>query len=362
MFQNTYQGKRVLVTGHTGFKGSWLTRWLLSLGANVTGLALAPKTNPSLFTLLELDQEIEHHLVDVRDQDALHRIIENTQPEIVFHLAAQALVRSSYLDPKETWDINVGGTVNLLEALRQVGSARVCLVVTSDKCYENKEQVWGYRESDPMGGHDPYSSSKGAVELAVASWRRSFFQDPGGLRLASARAGNVIGGGDWAMDRIVVDFVKSIEAADPLVLRNPGATRPWQHVLEPLSGYLDLGARLHQEDGWKLAQGWNLGPSDESVVDVETLARALVLAWGKGEVQINQDPNQPHEAGLLKLDCSKAKAVFGWHGVWDFQETVRETVEWYRVHHRGADVKQLTRKQIETYATAAIKARLPWAL
>ncbi len=360
MFQNTYQDKRVLVTGHTGFKGSWLTRWLLDLGAHVTGLALAPKTEPNLFTLLELDQEIEHHLVDVRDQGALHRLIESTRPEIVFHLAAQALVRSSYLDPKETWDVNVGGTVNLLEGLRQVGGVRVCLVVTSDKCYENKEQVWGYRESDPMGGHDPYSSSKGAVELAVASWRRSFFMDPDGLRLASARAGNVIGGGDWAMDRIVVDFVKSIEAADPLVLRNPGATRPWQHVLEPLSGYLALGARLYQEDGWKLAQGWNLGPRDESVVDVETLARTLVSAWGKGEVQINQDPNQPHEAGLLKLDCSKAKAILGWHGVWDFQETVRQTVEWYRGHHQGEDVKHLTHKQIETYETAAARARLPW--
>lgn len=360
MFQNTYRGRRVLVTGHTGFKGSWLTRWLLGLGAHVTGLALAPRTTPNLFTLLELDKEIEHHLVDVRDQGALHRVIESTRPELVFHLAAQALVRSSYLDPKETWDVNVGGTVNLLEAIRQVGGVRVCLVVTSDKCYENKEQVWGYRESDPMGGHDPYSSSKGAVELAVASWRRSFFMDPGGLRLASARAGNVIGGGDWAADRIVVDFVKSIEAADPLVLRNPSATRPWQHVLEPLSGYLALGARLYQEDGWELAQGWNLGPRDESVVDVETLARALVSAWGKGAVQINQDPNQPHEAGLLKLDCSKAKAVLGWHGVWDFQETVHRTVEWYRGHHRGEDVKHLTQKQIETYETAAVRAGLPW--
>ncbi|MEI6566737.1 MAG: CDP-glucose 4,6-dehydratase, partial [Verrucomicrobiota bacterium] len=356
MFQNTYQGKRVLVTGHSGFKGSWLTRWLLGLGAHVSGLALAPKTTPNLFTLLELDRGIEHHLVDIRDQGALHRVIETARPEIVFHLAAQALVRSSYLDPKETWDVNVGGTINLLEALRKVGGVRACLVVTSDKCYENKEQVWGYRESDPMGGHDPYSSSKGAVELAVASWRRSYFQDPNGLRLASARAGNVIGGGDWATDRIVVDFVKSIKADEPLVLRNPGSTRPWQHVLEPLSGYLDLGSRLCQESGWRLSQGWNFGPSDESVVDVETLARALVSVWGNGEVRVSQDPNQPHEAGLLKLDCSKASAELGWHGVWNFQETVRQTVEWYRGHHRGEDVKHLTHKQIGAYESAAISA------
>ena len=362
MFQNIFQGKRVLITGHTGFKGAWLTQWLLNLGARVTGLALSPATTPNLFTLLDLDKDIEHHLTDVRDQGALRRVIEGARPEIVFHLAAQALVRASYLDPKETWDINVGGTVNLLEALRQVGGVRVCLVVTSDKCYENKEQVWGYRESDPMGGHDPYSSSKGAVELAVASWRRSFFQNPDGLRLASARAGNVIGGGDWATDRLVVDFVKSIGAEDPLVLRNPGATRPWQHVIEPLSGYLDLGARLFQEDGWKLSQAWNLGPSDESVVDVDTLARALVSEWGMGEVHINQNPNQPHEAGLLKLDCSRARALLGWHGVWGFEETIRQTVEWYRGHHRGDDMKQLTQQQIETYATAAIRARLPWAL
>ncbi len=362
MFKNTYRGKRVLVTGHTGFKGSWLTRWLLNLGAQVTGLALPPATTPSLFTLLQLDKELDHRILDIRDQGGVQDLVEEVKPDIVFHLAAQALVRSSYRDPKETWDVNVGGTINLLEALRKENQSRVCLVVTSDKCYENKEQVWGYRESDPMGGHDPYSSSKGATELAVASWRNSFFQDPDGLRLASARAGNVIGGGDWATDRIVVDFVKSIESAKPLSLRNPSATRPWQHVLEPLSGYLDLGSRLYQPDGWQLAQGWNLGPRDESVVDVETLARTLVSAWGEGEVRVDATPNHPHEAGLLKLDCSKARTVLGWHGVWDFPETVRQTVEWYRGHHLGEDAGRLTQRQIEAYEAAAMDARLPWAL
>jgi len=362
MFQNTYQGKRVLVTGHTGFKGSWLTRWLLDMGAQVTGLALPPDTTPSHFTLLDLEHQIEHRQVDVRDADAVQRLVADARPEIVFHLAAQALVRPSYQDPKGTWDVNVGGTINLLESLRQVGGVRACVVVTSDKCYENREQIWGYRETDRMGGHDPYSSSKGAVELSVASWRRSFFQDREGLRLASARAGNVIGGGDWAPDRIVVDFVKGIAEGRPLVLRNPEATRPWQHVLEPLSGYLDLAARLYQGEGWRLAEGWNFGPNEENVVTVEALARALVSAWGEGEVQINRDPKHPHEAGLLRLDCSKVRKGFGWHGVWDFPETVRQTVQWYRGQHGGEDAKTLTGKQIDAYGAAATHAKLPWTI
>ena len=362
MFLGLYQGKRVLVTGHTGFKGSWLTRWLLDLGATVTGVALAPATSPSHFALLDLEHQVDHRQLDIRDAEALKRVVEEVKPELVFHLAAQALVRAGYQDPKRTWDVNVGGTINLLEALRQAESVQACMVVTSDKCYENHEQIWGYRETDPMGGHDPYSSSKGAVELAVASWRRSFFQKQDGLRLASARAGNVIGGGDWASDRIVVDFVKGIEAGRPLVLRNPGATRPWQLVLEPLSGYLDLGARLCQREGWRLAEGWNFGPNEENVVTVEALARALVATWGTGEVQINRDPNQPHEAGLLKLDCSKAREGFGWHGVWDFPETVRQTVLWYRGQHHGEDATTLTDQQIKAYGAAAAHAKLPWTI
>lgn len=362
MFQDCYRGKRVLVTGHTGFKGAWLTRWLLDLGATVTGLALAPATTPALFPLLDLEGQIHHHLVDLREAQAVQRVVAESRPELVFHLAAQALVRQSYLDPKTTWDTNVGGTVNLLEALRQVGGTQACVVVTSDKCYENREQIWGYREADALGGHDPYSASKGAVELAVASWRRSFFQDPDGLRLASARAGNVIGGGDWAPDRIVVDFVQAIATGHPLILRNPAATRPWQHVLEPLSGYLDLGARLCQPDGGRLAEAWNFGPADASVVTVETLARTLVAAWGQGEVRLNPDPGQPHEAGRLTLDCTKARTALGWHGVWDFPETVRQTVQWYRALHQGQPAPALTQAQIAAYAAAAAQAGLPWAL
>ncbi|WP_306598031.1 CDP-glucose 4,6-dehydratase [Geothrix sp. 21YS21S-2] len=360
MFQNIYQGRRVLITGHTGFKGAWLTRWLLSLGAEVTGLALAPETTPSLFDLLGLEDQIRHHVADIRDVQAVRLIVEEARPEIVFHLAAQALVRPSYQDPKCTWDTNVGGTVNLLEAIRLTPGVRACVVVTSDKCYENVEQFWGYRESDPLGGHDPYSSSKGAVELAVASWRKSFFQNRGGLRLASARAGNVIGGGDWAPERIVVDFVRAIRAGRPLTLRNPGATRPWQHVLEPLSGYLDLGARLFGEDGWRFAESWNFGPSEASVVTVLALADALVASWGAGEVQVQQEANQPHEAGLLKLDCSKAHALLQWHGTWDFSETVRQVVAWYRGHHEGLVAQELTLQQIDAFEAAAASLGLPW--
>ena len=362
MFQDVFRGRRVLVTGHTGFKGSWLTRWLLDLGADVTGLALAPATSPSLFTLLGLQAEIRHHEVDVRDAQGLQRVLQESRPELVFHLAAQALVRMSYGEPKATWDVNVGGTVNLLEAIRQVGGVRACVVVTSDKCYENREQVWGYRECDPMGGHDPYSSSKGATELAVASWRSSFFTASSATRIASARAGNVMGGGDWSPDRIVVDFIRAITSGRPLVLRNPTATRPWQHVLEPLSGYLTLAERLFQEQGKDLAEGWNFGPADGSIVTVETLARALVAAWGEGDVQVSRDSAHPHEAGLLKLDCTKARFQLGWQGIWDLDETVRRTVGWYRGLHLGGDPGSLTREQITAYQTAARQAQLPWTV
>ena len=362
MFQNVFQGRRVLVTGHTGFKGSWLTRWLLDLGAEVTGVALEPDTSPSLFTLLGLQAHIRHHVLDVRDAEGLRLVVQEARPEVVFHLAAQALVRLSYQEPKATWDVNVGGTVNLLEALRQVGGVGACVVVTSDKCYENREQVWGYRECEPMGGHDPYSSSKGATELAVASWRRSFFKGSVDTRIATARAGNVIGGGDWSSDRIVVDLVRGITSGRPLVLRNPQATRPWQHVLEPLSGYLSLAEHLSRENGQEQAGGWNFGPADGNTVTVGTLARALVDAWGAGEIQVNQDPGQPHEAGLLKLDCSQARARLGWRGVWDLADTVQQTVGWYRGFHLGADADSLTREQVAAYQTAAAKAHLPWTV
>jgi len=361
MFQHSFRKRRVLVTGHTGFKGAWLVQWLLSLGAEVTGLALAPETNPNLFTLLGLERKISHREVDVRDAAGLLGVVMEARPEVVFHLAAQALVHRSYQEPKATWDVNVGGTINILEALRLVGGTRACVVVTSDKCYENLEQVWGYRECDPMGGHDPYSSSKGATELAVASWRSSFFGPGAELQVATARAGNVIGGGDWSADRIVVDFVRSIINGRPLLLRNPSATRPWQHVLEPLSGYLSLAHHLLLPEGHRWAEGWNFGPVEDSVVTVENLAHALVNAWGEGEINIETQSSHPHEANLLKLDCSKARDLLRWHGAWGFQDTVRNTTHWYRGVHNGVDPESLTLDQISAYHQAARDAGLPWA-
>ena len=362
MFHNAFHQRRVLVTGHTGFKGAWLSQWLLNLGAEVHGFALAPDTTPSLFHLLGLaDRLASHRVGDVRDAAAVHAAVAAIRPEVVLHLAAQPLVRLSYREPAATWATNVQGTVHVLEALRGVGGARACVVVTSDKCYENREQVWGYRENEAMGGHDPYSSSKGAAEIAVASWRRSFFQDPAGMRLASGRAGNVVGGGDWSADRIVVDFVKAIAAGQPLRLRNPGATRPWQHVLEPLSGYLWLAARLLDDDGSRFADGWNFGPAEASVTTVKDLAERLVAAWGTGMVETLGNAGQPHEAGLLKLDVSKAAACLAWKGVWDVQRTAEETVAWYKTHHQGtADMRHLTQRQIATYTADARRVGLAW--
>ena len=362
MFGDIYRGKRVMVTGHSGFKGSWIAEWLLSLGAEVAGYSLAPDTNPSHFDILGLSGRIRHVVGDVRDAASIAALVQDFQPAIVFHLAAQPLVRLSYREPTSTWATNVMGTVNVLEAVRACGSVKACVVVTSDKCYENREWPWGYRETEAMGGHDPYSASKGAAELVVASYRRSFFQDPDGCRLASGRAGNVIGGGDWSADRIVTDFVKSILAGKPLSLRNPKATRPWQHVLEPLSGYLELGRRLLQDEGGRFADGWNFGPSEDSVVLVQDLARKLVSRWGKGEVVVDTSGNHPHEAGLLKLDCSKARLEMGWHGVWGVDETARRVVDWYKEHSEGGDMLSRTREQILSYSNDARQQGLPWAM
>jgi CDP-glucose 4,6-dehydratase len=361
MFGGIYAGRRVLVTGHTGFKGGWLSHWLLQLGANVRGIALAPQTTPNLFDLLNLQERAESHLIDIRDADAVRSCMRDFRPEFVFHLAAQPLVRLSYQEPKATWDTNVGGTVNVLEAVLGTPSVQSCLVVTSDKCYDNKEQIWGYRENDALGGHDPYSASKGATELVVASYRRSFFSDNKTCHIASARAGNVIGGGDWANDRIVTDFVTRVVSGRALELRNPQATRPWQHVLEPLSGYLDIAARLFSSEGKNYAEAWNLGPSDQSVTTVHDLATRLVAEWGQGSVSVCSQVNQPHEAGLLKLDCSKAQHRLGWHGVWDVDKTVKRTVEWYRAYYEKSDVVNITDKQIENYSADAKNAGLAWA-
>ena len=361
MFGGAYRGTRVLVTGHTGFKGAWLTRWLLDLGAEVTGVALPPEADPSLFETLGLRHRIRHHELDLRDEEGLVCLLREAAPEVVFHLAAQALVRRSYREPKATWDINVGGTVNLLEGLRSTESVRACVVVTSDKCYENREQIWGYRECDPLGGHDPYSSSKGAAELAVASWRQSFFQELGTPRVATARAGNVIGGGHRADDRLVVDFVRAIEAGVPLRLRQPSAVRPWQHVLEPLSGYLDLAAQLLGPGGQTFAAAWNFGPGNGNLVTVEALARGLVAAWGEGTVELDPVVNHPHEAGLLSLDVSKARLRLGWQGLWDLPATLDRVAAWYRGVGRGESAEAWTASQITAYQDAGRNARMPWA-
>jgi CDP-glucose 4,6-dehydratase len=344
---NPWKGRRVLVTGHTGFKGAWLCHWLLAQSAEVAGYALAPDTDPSLFRLLGLEQRLRHVEADVRDHARLAAEISAFRPEAVLHLAAQPLVRRSYREPRLTWETNVLGTVNLLEAVRVSDSVRACVVVTSDKCYENRERMQGYREEDALGGHDPYSASKGAAEIAVASWRRSY---PGQARIASARAGNVIGGGDWSEDRLVSDFVRSLQAGRPIQLRNPQAVRPWQHVLEPLAGYLQLAWRLLQDDGGEVAEAWNFGPTTEGdAVSVAMLARLLVGAWGARSIEVNEHPQDRHEAGLLQLDCSKARLRLGWHGRWDIAETARRTAIWYRDLAAGASAQDLCNADLSAY-------------
>ena len=329
-----WQSRRVLLTGHTGFKGSWLALWLNQLGAEVTGLALAPENELNLFDNLQLDRILDHRICDLRDSDALKAVVTETQPQIVFHLAAQPLVRRSYVDPVSTWETNVFGTINLLEALRQLSGPCTAVMITTDKVYRNNEWLYGYRENDSLGGHDPYSSSKAAAELAIASWRSSFcgkqsHQTPH-LRIASARAGNVIGGGDWAADRIVPDAMRALAEGKPIGVRNPNATRPWQHVLEPLGGYLKLAKQLTSTaDVGVLASTFNFGPQLEANRSVLELVEESLRHWpGKWEDQ--SDPTSPHEANLLNLVIDKAHHQLGWEPRWSFATTVKRTVNWYR--------------------------------
>jgi len=351
-----YADKKVLVTGHTGFKGSWLTFWLLRLGAQVFGVSLPPATHPNHFELLNFSTfRCATHYSDIRDLTVLGKIVQETRPDIVFHLAAQPLVRRSYHDPVETFSTNIQGTVNLLEACRQTDSVRAIVNITSDKCYENKEWVWGYRESDPMGGYDPYSASKGCSELLTAAWRNSFFhpEQYGKTHqtlLASARAGNVIGGGDWSKDRLIPDIVRAIQAGAPLIIRSPGATRPWQHVLDPLSGYLLLGQRL-LEGKKEFARAWNFGPSEDADISVGDMALQFKSRWDAFEYEFKSDSKQPHEAGLLKLDCARARSVLKWRPVWDSEKTIENTVDWYKKYYMGKIIA--TRDNLEDYLAAA---------
>lgn len=352
MRREFWAGRKVFVTGHTGFKGAWLALWLASLGARVAGYALRPSSSPSLWQLAEAQSGVASTIADICDLDALSNAIGAFQPEIVLHLAAQSLVRPSYDDPTGTYATNVMGTVHLLEAVRKAGSVRAVVNVTSDKCYENRETGQAYRESDPMGGRDPYSSSKGCAELVTTAYRASFFSKPDGPALASARAGNVIGGGDWALARIVPDAVRAAVTGKPLQVRNPRAVRPWQHVLEPLAGYLQLAERLHGAPA-KFAEGWNFGPDEKDAVPVETVVSTITRLWGPPASWAADKGVHPHEAHFLKLDSSKARSRLGWSPRLGLQTALEWTVEWYKKQAQGADARQLTLAQINRYMELA---------
>jgi CDP-glucose 4,6-dehydratase len=345
-----YAGKRVFITGHTGFKGSWLTFLMQELGAEVRGYALAPETSPSHFEMLGLSRSIDHVVGDVRDGDALKAALVSFRPEFVFHLAAQALVKKSYADPAATFGTNVMGSVSLLEAVRACPSVCSLVYVTSDKCYENLEWVWGYRESDRLGGYDPYSASKAAAEIVFSAYARSYFSAIDQLGAATARAGNVIGGGDWAADRIVPDCIRAVGEGRPIQIRNPAATRPWQHVLEPIAGYIMLGARL-RNDPVRYAGAWNFGPPTDEVRTVHDVAAAIVGVLGRGSIEVVGAEGMPHEARLLQLNCDKAHQDLGWRPRWDVDATLSATGEWYRDWMGGADVSKITRRQLRDFFT-----------
>ena len=349
-----WAGKRILLTGHTGFKGSWLSLWLQSMGAQVTGYALAPPTTPSLFDAAHVMQGMTSVLGDVRDLSAVQRAFTQHRPQIVIHMAAQSLVRHSYQDPVTTYGTNVMGTVHVLEAIRTTGGVKAVVNVTTDKCYENREWVWGYRENDSLGGHDPYSNSKGCAELVSAGYRSSYFNvdthAQHGVSLATARAGNVIGGGDWAPDRLIPDLLAAFEQDKPATIRNPNAVRPWQHVLEPLRGYLTLAERLYV-NGPAYAQAWNFGPRDDDAKTVGWIARQMAGLWGEGAQCQTDAGSHPHEAAHLKLDISKARSQLDWQPALSLTDALKLTIEWARQRQQGRDIQHLTLAQIQTYQT-----------
>jgi CDP-glucose 4,6-dehydratase len=347
-YLSTFKGRRVFITGHTGFKGSWLAFLLNEVGAEVFGYALPPVGKVNHFELLGLAKSIRHVEADIRDEEKLTAAMTGFRPEFVFHLAAQALVRSSYSDPKTTFEINMMGSVNLLEAVRKCESVRSLVFITSDKCYENLEWLWGYRENDRLGGHDPYSASKASAEMVFSAYARSFFFERPELGAASARAGNVIGGGDWSVDRIIPDCIRAIESGKSIRLRNPSATRPWQHVLEPLSGYLLLAARLWEEP-LVHAGAWNFGPSSKEVRTVLEVAERLVAGYGKGSINSKESETKYHEAQLLQLNCDRAHQVLGWYPRLDFDRTLDMTADWYKQANSSAEAENITRQQLYGY-------------
>ena len=346
-----WRGKRVFLTGHTGFKGSWLSLWLQSLGAQVHGLALEPPTTPNLFTVAQVVAGMASHTIgDIRDMGTVQKTMRAAQPDIVIHMAAQPLVRLSYAEPVETYATNVMGTVHVLEAARSTPNVKAIVVVTTDKCYENKEWAWGYRENEPMGGHDPYSNSKGCAELVTSAYRNSFLRSSG-IAVASARAGNVIGGGDWAADRLVPDILRAFEQNQPVTIRNPHATRPWQHVLEPLSGYLMLAEYLFTH-GQAYAEGWNFGPQDDDAKPVQWIVEHMVNSWGTGASWQQDGGVHPHEANYLKLDISKAKSRLGWQPRWPLATALEFIASWHQAYLTKDDMKKLCLAQIKQYSSA----------
>jgi CDP-glucose 4,6-dehydratase len=344
-----WKGKKVFLTGHTGFKGSWLSLWLQNMGALVKGYSLDVNTKPALFTQANVAAEMESEIGDIRNLEKLTKSMVSFSPDILIHMAAQPLVRLSYQEPVDTYTTNVIGTVNVLEAARKCSNLKAIVSVTTDKCYENKEWEWGYRENEAMGGHDPYSSSKGCAELVTSAYRRSFFSSEDTASLASARAGNVIGGGDWAEDRLIPDILNAFEKSEPVVIRNPLSTRPWQHVLEPLSGYLVLAQELYI-NGDEFAEGWNFGPNDEDCKPVNWILDRMVTYWGNDASWSLDKNNNPHEAGFLKLDCSKASNRLKWNPKWNLQLTLKSIVDWHQIYSNGGDIKKQCLKEINTYS------------
>lgn len=354
MNQEFWKGKRVFVTGHTGFKGGWLCLWLKQLGAELTGYALEPATEPSLFSVADVAEGMHSIIGDIRDRKKLTQAMLEAKPEVVIHMAAQALVRYSYQHPVETYEVNVMGSVNLLEAVRNCSSVKSVLVVTSDKCYENQERESGYLEHEPMGGFDPYSNSKGCAELVVSAYRRSYFENGQSVALATARAGNVIGGGDWSEDRLIPDMVRAFTSGQRVMIRNPDAVRPWQHIFEALHGYLLLLERMF-EDSKSFSQAWNFGPEDKDSHDVAWIVEHFVSSWGEADWSVEKDAENLHEAGLLRLDCSKARKELNWHPAIELEQAMGWIADWYRCYYDRRDVEAISAQQLDAFQRMVVK-------